>query len=483
MLEAKGFQNLTASELKTFATRLSYLVSIGCRPYELVEYPTIVLLDKSEIDKRVEKLRLAVSINRISIGLLRFASPEYSNSVVNATVVKYLKPLGDYVSKVDEIVEELACSDTKAMEILTRNPRLLGVNYRKDIAKKIRCLISHGARHEDLYRNTNLLNNKSLGTIQSRAERVSKLGWIPLPVGLLGRENAYFEAVVGTHEAHHHLLTGQHVASADDVISMFPLMSANRVAVVRPKIEYLLSEGYAVSDIVNCPQTLLRSLKGLKKAVCALRPYHLQCVDLAMINHYVLHRRVLSSRRCEFRTVIAHVIGCSRAALPPMRNDSSVRAVKLDLQRTAEVNARYLRDELGFTVEDLASVPLVLAHSPDVVRRHWNALSVDNDEQAGRQLRAFFRQHADNARLRLNVLQYCIEKETNFSHACVTSWTEDSDDEFAASSAAAVHDSDDDDDELNFHDDDGDDECAGPDVDRFGIADESSDDEVDPLTM
>jgi len=489
MLESKGFQSLTASELKTFATRLSYLVSFGCRPYELVEYPTIVLLDKSEIDKRIEKLRLSDTFSRISISLLKYAIPEKSNSVMNASITKYLKPLGGYVNKVDEIVQELSCSDMKMMEILTRNPRLLGRKYRKDIADKIRCLISHGARHEDLYQNTNLLNNSTLATIQSRAERLNKLGWIPLPLGLLGRVEAEFEAVVRRREAQGHLLNEPHVARADDVIRLLPPMSANRIARVRPKIEYLLSEGYAVSDIVNCPRTLSRSLQLLQMAVCELRPYHLQCVDLATINHYAVNRRILSSRRMRFLDAVARVIGCSRATLPPLPKDKSIRAVQ-DVQHTAEINTRYLRDELGFTAEDLASVPLVLGHAPDVVRQRWNALSDVDDEQSelsygGRQTKALFRRHADNGRLRLNLLQYYIEKEANFSHACVSSWTENSDDEFVlteSTSLAAADDSDTDDGEPNFLDD-GDDECAGPDVDRFGIVDENSDDESDPLIV
>ena len=444
-MEAKGSQNMTASELQMFATRLSYLVSIGCRPYELVEYPKILLFSKTEIDKRVEKLRIASSVSKISMGLLQFANPRRSDWMVKANVKKYLKPLCGYINKVDEIVQELSCSDTKVMEILIRNPRLLGERCRKGMADKIRCLISHGARHEDLYRNTHLLTNKSLATIQSRAERLSKLGWIPLPLGLLGRVDTYFEAVVGLREAQSHLFTGQQVASADDIIHLLPPMSANRIVNIRRKIEYLLSEGYAVSDILNCPPpTLSLSLKSLQMAVSKLRPYHLQCVDLAVINYYARTRNILSSRRCQFRTIVSRVIGCARSALPPLQNDNSIRAVT-DLERTAGVNAAYLRDELGFTAEDLASVPLVLVHSPDVVRRHWNALSDVDDERtrltcAGRRVKALFRRHADNGRLRLNVLQYCIEREANFSHACVSSWSDENsdDDEFGVTQPASA---------------------------------------------
>jgi len=497
LLETQKFGNVTDSQLKTFAARLSYLIQIGCKPYELVEYPMILLLNKSEIDQRVEKLHLACNVDSISIGLLRLATPTKLNSIVKADVVRYLLPLGGCVNKVDEIVQELGCSHTKMMEILTRNPRLVGNHYRKDIAEKVRCLVSLGARHDDIYRNTNVLNNKTLATIRSRAERLRDIGWLPLPMGLIGREDAGFEAVVGQQETQRSLIDRCHVAGVSDVIRLLPPMSANRIVTIRPRIEYLLSQGYAVSDIVSYPQILIMSLEKIRMAVDELKPYHLDCADLAMVRHYAQSRRILSSRRIHIRSVIAGAIGCSRSALPLLPTDSSIRAVK-DIHRTAVVNTNYLRDKLGFTTEDLASVPLVVVHAPDVVRRHWNALDGTDDSQTeqscgvSQQAKALFRRHADR-RLRLSLLQYSIEKEANFVHACVSTWAEDSDDEDelpvtrSASASAVDDDSDVDGDDLTFHDDDDDDDDDEV-VDRriyakLEVVDESdsNDDDVDPL--
>jgi len=458
----------------------------------LIEYPKILLLNKSEIDRRVEKLRLASRVRRISIGLLKLAAPEKCNWMVKNQVMDYLKPLGGLVNKVDEVVHELNCSDTKAMEILTRNPRLLGKCYRKNIAEKIRCLVRHGARHEDIHQNTNVLNNKTLATIQSRAKRLHSIGWTPLPVRLVGREDAVFDATVTKWETQRSLVTTQCVASCDDVISLLPPMSTRQLSILRPKIEYLLSEGYTVSHIVSNPQTLLRSLKGLQMAVRELRPYHLHCVDLTVINHYALTRRLKLSNRSTFRLVIARVIGCLPSALPPLPEDSSIRAVK-DLKHTAVVNAKFLCDELGFTGEDLVSVPLVLAHAPDILRRNWNALNkvVDDQSHCGHQAKVLFRQNSDNRLMQLNLLQYCIEKEVNFSHACVSSWTEDTDDEFgvteSTSSLALVVADDSDTDtgagELSFYDDDDDDnEDAGELTDRLENV-HDSDDDLDPVVV
>ena len=486
MLKRAGFRNLTDSELKTFATRLSYLVHIGCKLYELVEYPKILLLTESEIDQRVEKLRTASNVHGISITLLKFADPEMSNSAVSNKVLKYLQRLGGHMNMVDEIVQELNCSDTKMIEILTRNPRLFGIG----IAEKIRYLISNGARYEDLYRNTNVLNNKTLATVRSRVERLSKIGWIPLPLGLLGRQDAAFEAVVGLQEAQCSLMTENQVDSTNDVLSLLPSMSANRIATIRPRINYLLSEGYTVFDIVNCPQALKRSLETLKLAVNELKPYHLQCVDLAVVCHYTLKRSILSSHRCQFRFHIARAIGCSRSALPPLPKDSSVNASK-DIYNTAVVNARYLRDELGFTAEDLMSVPLVIAHEPDIVWRHWNALDNADSNQSelssgDRLAKSLFRRHVDNRRLRLNLLQYCIEKEVNFSHVRVSTCTEDSDDDFRVTEStpsAAV------DDVSNHCDDDGNDDSLHS-HEKLSVMDESDynddeddDDDVGPIVV
>jgi len=470
---------LTASELKTFAARLSYLVRIGCRPYELVEYPMILLLSEAEIDQRVEKLHLARNDRRVSIALLKHANPEKSNAMVKNNVFEYLKPLGGYVSKVAEIVQELNCSDTKMMEILIRTPRLLGRYYRKDVAEKIRCLLSHGARHEDLYRNTSLLTNKTLATIQSRAKRLEEIGWIPLPLGLIGRDDAAFEELVGQQEEQ--TVTGRQGAGADDVIRLLPPMSANRIANVRPKIDFLLSEGYAVSDIVSCPQALSVALERLRMAVCELKPYYLQCVQLATIRHYAILRRMPVLRRCSFRTVAARTIGCSSSLIPPLpEKDRHIYGVD-HLHHTIVVNAEYLRDELGFTAEDLACVPFVLAHAPIVVRRHWNALDDAGDDtraECSARAKTLFRRHADNRRLRLNLLQYCIEKETSFSRARVSAWAEDSDDEFRLTKTTTNDGSGTD---LTFHDD-GDGEGV---FDKLKVVDQTKHDGdcVDPLIL
>jgi len=494
LLKTKGFGNVTDCELKTFATRLSYLVHIGCKPYELVECPMILLLNESEIDKRVEKLRLATSGHSISMALLKYADPKKANRVVRTQVVQYLQPLGGCMSRANKLVRELKCSDAKMMEILTRNPRIIG--RFAAVPEKIRCLISYGARHEDLYRNTNLLNNKTLATIQTRAERLHKIGCTPLPLGLMGREDAIFEAAVRQEEAQRSFISGPQVASLDDVIRLLPAISANRIALIRPRIEYLLSEGYAPSDIANCPQILRPSLSRLKMAVRDLKPYHLQRVDLTVVAHYAATHRISSSHRGSVRAVIARTIGCSHSVLPPLPKVNQVHAVKdsKDIRHAVDVNARYFCDELGFRAEDLASVPLVLVHAPNVVRRHWNALD-DVDDDAGtelsrgcRQAKELFRRHADNRRLRLNLLQYCIEKELNFRHACAPTWAEESDDEFRVkemTTLAAADDSGTDGDDLMFRDD-GDSETAGSLIyDKHHLVDESdsSDDDMDPLVV
>jgi len=458
----------------------------------LVEYPEILLLSESEIDQRVEKLRIASNCHGVSITLLKHATPTKSNTTVNNNVVRYLKPLGGYINKVDEIVQELKCSDAKMMEILTRNPRLVGKRHRKDVAEKIRCLISHGARHEDLYRNTNLLNNKTLATIQLRAKRMHKIGWIPLPLGLMGRDDAAFEAVVGHQEAQCNFTTGSQLTNADDVICLLPPMSTNRIAIIRPKIEYLLSEGYAASDIVSCPQILDRSLKKIKLAVSELKPYHLQRVDLAMVYHYAIRRRILSKRHCHNRRAIAHAIGCLTSELPLLPNDRSIHAVK-DIHHTALVNAKYLRDELRFSVEDLASLPVILAHAPNIIRRHWNALNnVDaiSAELSYCRAKALFCRHANNRRLQLNLLQYCIEKEVNFSHACVSTLADDSDEEFRVTettlaAADTSTGSKTDGDELTFRDDSYDEGADTHIYDELMVVDESepNDDDIDPVIV
>jgi len=174
----------------------------------------------------------------------------------------------------------------------------------------------------------------------------------------------------------------------------------------------LLSKGYQPRQIISCLKILDVPIASLQNAVEELHTYSLASVSLDDCWRYATAGRLTVSR-VHIRRMIANVLGCSAAQLPNiLTKDNSIRVVQINDVRA---NLAFLHGE-GFTQKQIISVPLVLLHSPEVLQRHWSAVTDPSSQSA---VSVAYRRFAECAEKQLNVLQYAIEQSANFQHAAI----------------------------------------------------------------
>lgn len=395
--------------LEEFRQRLMYLVDKGCKPYELVEYPEILRLTEADIDKRIERLHSSGQ-SSISMPLLKFAKPESSDTALRSSLRRYLKQQNGRLNKVDEIRSALQCSDDEMLDILKRNPRLIGTRKRRFIVEKVACLLECGAVIQDIKSNTNLLNNKTLEDIESRAKRLVELGYNdPLPMGVIGRDDDDFEVIVARLAKQRSLHPTSRYLESREIIAKIPDFANRKLHVVKPKVDFLLSRGYVGEEIIEFPSILELGLEAIHDAVIYLQSYHLGAVSLETCHKYATKKRV-TSRQSSSRRILAKVLECQSTELPLIPKDLSV---VLNTEATLHANYDFLRS-IGFTSADLKRLPIVLAHNNEVLRLHWDLIQMEEG------LAPHFESWKEDKAKLLQLLQFSIEKESNFSHMAAT---------------------------------------------------------------
>lgn len=407
--------------LKEFRLRLKYLVDKGCKPYELVEYPEILRLTEADIDKRIERLH-SYGQSSISMPLLKFAKPESSDTALRSSLRRYLKQQNGHLNKVDEIRSALQCTDDEMLDILKRNPRLIGRRKRRFIVEKVACLLECGAVIQDIKSNTNLLNNKTLEDIESRAKRLVELGYNdPLPIGVIGRDDDDFEVIITRLAKQRSLHPTSRYLESREIIAQIPEYANRKLHVVKPKVDFLLSRGYVGEEIIEFPSILELGLKAIHDAVIYLQSHHLGTVSLETCHKYAT-KKCVTSRQSSSRRILAKVLECQSTELPPIPKDLSV---VLNTEASLHANYDFLQS-IGFTSADLKRLPIVLAHNTEVLKLHWDLIQTEEGLVPHFEL-----WKEDKAKL-LQLLQFSIEKESNFSHMAATDvgeerkWVEDS---------------------------------------------------------
>lgn len=402
---------VSSSDKKTldeFCNRLKYLTEKGCKVYELVEYPDILKLSTSEINERIERL-CSCGQSSISIPILKFAKPESSDVVIKNSLRRYRKQQNGYLNKIEEIKLTLQCSDGEMLEILTRNSRLIGNRKRKFVVEKVKCLLDCGATLEDIKCNTNLLNNKTLEVIETRARHLLSLGCNPLPMGVIGRTDDEYLAIVDRLAKQKVLQPTCQYLDSKEIIAKIPEYCDKKLYVVKPKVDFLLSRGYLGDDIISFPLILKLSLGTIQSAVTYLHQHYLGLVSLELCHSYGLKRCVMSRQR-SVRRLLTKVLNCSSNELPQIPKDLSI---SFGQETTYRMNLEFLKG-IGFSPSELKELPIVLAHSTEALKRCWKALRCDET------LVSYLDLWKDNKKLQLQLLQYSIERNFNFSFAPVT---------------------------------------------------------------
>ncbi len=374
-----------------------------------MECPKLLQLTEDELSARMRRIEMA-GIKSPTLVALKFALPSKRPETLKKVVNSYLSKRGKHSNLLRDVAGALGCSSEDMMEILARNPRLVGVKPRKDLVEKIQLLRDCGARLEDLRRSTNLLNNKTLNVIQNRAQLLVDLGLNdPLPVGYIGLSDTQFSAVVArlSGEQRGRPAAGTRSDDVNYVVDQLPPLTCRRLIKIKPKIEYLLSEGYSPAEVVKCPRILDINISLLRSTVSELMQYSIVRVDLDQCYHYA-NRGQFSKSRVFINRQLADVLNCSRKEIPLLPTnycDSSL--IGIDEMRA---NYQFLIN-CGFQLSDILSVPLILLHPCDAVRQNFNEL---NNANSCSRARDAYLKFSDNRCKQLNLILYMVEQATGF---------------------------------------------------------------------
>lgn len=403
VFEYRGAFGAVRFNLKVLAAKLSYLMQEGCQPQELVICCNVLKLSQEVLTSCIERLR-SLGFKYINMPLIYYASK------VKYDIDIYELPQRNkcmVLWKIAQLADVLQCSDAQMMKILAFNPRLVGRRGLDQSIAKAKCLISNGAAVEDIRNNSNILNNKAMKVIESRAKQLSELGYnLPLDIRLIGRNSKAYSDIVTRLEKWHAKCPSASIAAANDIIKQLPPMSPKQLSHCRPHIEYLLSVGFAPADILAYPTILEVTLDQLHCVLSDHLNYHIGDVSLPMC-HSIISR---NSRRQKSRESLVNFQAVNSLMLP--RN-----ALK-HLDRSIMLHNFTFLEQCGFTNSDITAVPLVLLHSVDVVMQHWKIVADKNNEATTAHV---FRKYVNDPIKQLNILQYSIERATNFRQAYVAS--------------------------------------------------------------
>lgn len=208
----------------------------------------------------------------------------------------------------------------------------------------------------------------------------------------LGHANSKLEALADMLEVE------QHSFSVFDPILCFNLDD------LKQKIQFLKSIGISNKSIVNDILCLTIALKSLERAVRILQwdgHNKINLIDIVRV-------ATIQKPAVTVRTSVSEVF-CSVLKSKIKMSQNQLNKIDLsNINHTIEVlqpNIAFLKSK-GFTDAALASCPYIVGHSTDILEEYFNKLTD--------KLHPFEDLYTDQTK-RLNLLQYLIEKDNNFT--------------------------------------------------------------------
>ena len=278
-MKNSGKKDIPDDDLTRMVNRLAYLVKIGCKPYEVKDFPEILETDVSEIERRVQMIRSITNWDLVPLPLLRVSNQE--PWIARRRIERMLNKFDGKKSPSEIICNALQCSDAEMMELVIRNPRIIGIRREPDlILKKIDVLIKYGARLNDIKSYSSVLLNIPLETIELRAEKLSQMGCSnPLPVTLVGLSEGFDEAAKKL-KAKIDILPEKTIDKSEEVIQNIPAAMKRKLHRVKPKVDLLLSRGYTVEEIIKNSEILIASFTSIHSTLNFFKQYHMELVNL-----------------------------------------------------------------------------------------------------------------------------------------------------------------------------------------------------------
>ncbi|KAK7091002.1 hypothetical protein V1264_010725 [Littorina saxatilis] len=399
----------------TLQSRMDLLLSLGCTMEQIQRRVQVLNLSEQIILKRATLLK---DLNRSPITVSLLLS---TRQVTMEQLVKHLQ-LKDEADKA--LCTVLRCSATELVELKAQHPSLERVrNVRaEEIFEKEKLLLQYGITTQEIRDFPGILKTKTqflqerLDTL-TRLREKGKLRFERYPLFTLADRTRTFDqrvknALVGRRE-----IDGSHISlevvaerlgatpkDVEDASFNFLKLSPSKVI---EKIDYFLEQGISKQEILSHIYIMRyrqnRIVEAVKQSKIVSGGTPSIYIILSFLRSGRLPRRSFVVSRQ--RTYVAMLLGVNKSVLPLVETRPLWSSDRIQIKR----NYDFLLSQ-GFSVEDILSCVILLAHDPDCLKRYyrglWERPEVDGygEDEAWK----------DKKKV-LALLQYVIERDMNFT--------------------------------------------------------------------
>ena len=340
-------------------------------------------------------------------------------------LMKYLK----WKEQLDTaLCSVLQCSSAELLQMKKDHPsltRLRGVTA-EDIFEKVRVLFEYGVTQQEIRAFPRILNIR-VRNIKERLEKMKslrdkgELQFEQYPLNVVAERTRTFEVRIHRALNGHAELDGSPITSAtiaqrlgvtakdveDASINFYKINPSS----VLKKIDYLLEQGISVTDIIShiyimrYHQSMIEWAVQQSKSISAGSPSIYIILSLLRSGR-IPRKSYIWSRQ---RTYVASLLGVPILNLP---SSTYIRPLWSTERLIIKRNYDFLVSE-GFSVEDLMSCLILLAHDTHSLQSYYRGLWERPEVAACLEEEVW----KENKKQVLALLQYIMEKDMNFSSA------------------------------------------------------------------
>jgi DNA-binding transcriptional MerR regulator len=382
--------------------KIQNLVDVGCTVNQILENPGVLRYVKKEIKKRVGKLIAAEQpVNVYSIVGTHAKSSKH-----------FMKFSGLFQGKswLEVLSVKLECSIPEVLQdVSPAMSYVLCSKYPDRTLEKIDILLGAGFTTSQIRGCVRVLN-KDVKTLRRRVAEIHELGLEKLMTcsWLLQGEAKYLKII---NNAKRHSLWGdkwEYVSTLLDLPKDEVRVHFKRIKMenVIPKIELLLKMGFTGQEILNRPRLMKISEKKIEQISELMVEHELHDLDVLQRYTWVVNRMpTLYHGVYSQKAILSKLLNCSKKTIT--KNANLLKQAFSHSDATILESISVLKSN-GFSASDIEQCPLVLNHDPSVLRTYLDSL------ETRKELQPYVEWEKDKVKL-LNVLQYFIEKDMNFS--------------------------------------------------------------------
>ncbi len=408
-----NFKKLDDDKRQEMVLKVEQLESVGCKGYQLLEWPAILKQDMHHIECKAQLLQqlhmpISIPILRVLFSRTFEKDPKQISKLVDAK----LQDWHGCISNADFWRMQLKCAtDEMVYELLKVNKRLISRSGSIDAkVKKLKMLLERGIEVDDIRQNSHSLLNVSLESLANRLQQIKEKN-VDVDLTFLHRSDKQFNTWIQNKEVtlenqrQIEILLERNFEDICGIMSTWKYLSSKTLIV--PKVKYLLDAGFSSGEIISNIDIFQFSLTEMENGFNLIT--HLEHASLVHLTKYLVNNSLNRKQVAYNRKYLSFLLGCETTDLRHLH--TSLKVMFSQRKSVVEDNLEFLLD-CGFKRESIQQVCVLLSHDTHTLKYHHSKLPYRKE------LQPFEDWQQDEVKL-LNFLQYFIEKESNFVHPVV----------------------------------------------------------------